>query len=134
MFTSSNRELLFNVADDPSESVDLYEANIALARRLNTDSKLILMQLAQKDQRKVIAGKAVVWVQLRRSFSLDIQNDGKTTLPPNERPRRKSGSLAAITGNRPTNKPCASTIASRSILAYHTKKISLASKSAQCHY
>lgn len=34
-FTSSKRELLFNVADDPSESEDLYEANIALAGKLN---------------------------------------------------------------------------------------------------
>ena len=35
-FTSSKRELLFNVADDPSESEDLYEANLALAGKLNT--------------------------------------------------------------------------------------------------
>ena len=41
-FTSSSRELLFNVADDPSESVDLYEANIALADKLNIELETYL--------------------------------------------------------------------------------------------
>ena len=41
-FTSSSRELLFNVADDPSESVDLYEANIAQADKLNIELETYL--------------------------------------------------------------------------------------------
>ena len=41
-FNSSSRDLLFNVADDPSESVDLYEANIALACKLDTELEAYL--------------------------------------------------------------------------------------------
>jgi arylsulfatase A-like enzyme len=41
-FTSSKRELLFNVADDPSESEDLYDANIALAGKLNAELETYL--------------------------------------------------------------------------------------------
>ena len=41
-FTSSKRGLLFNVADDPSESEDLYEANIALAGKLNAELETYL--------------------------------------------------------------------------------------------
>jgi arylsulfatase A-like enzyme len=41
-FTSSKRELLFNVADDPSESEDLYDANIALAGELNAELETYL--------------------------------------------------------------------------------------------
>jgi hypothetical protein len=36
-----------------------------------------LMQLMQKNRKIAIAGRMVVRVQLRHSFSLDIRNDGK---------------------------------------------------------